>query len=437
MTDVERVVVEVDAAPAQGAQGTTAAPADDGVRHVQRRMVFSVLGGVAAWIAACVPVLVMPTDVAGAVRAWWWPGSLAYLACFLGAILAPRAGVRRGFLLVQVVLGLVLLFGRPWDGLAPVLLVVTAIAVASEASLVVTVVVAAGQCVAIAAAVVLGTAPPDRGASVLLNVVLYAGLQQFGVMMVLAVDESERQRSRALALNARLSQAHDDLVDAHAQLAARHTELAAAQAGLAQASRTAERLRISRDLHDAVGHQLTALALHLEVAAHRAAGTPAADAVDECRGLVRDVLADVRSVVGRLRDPAADPGDLRARLAAVARRIDRPHVEVQVADDVPHLPPAIDEAVVRCAQEAMTNAARHSGAALLRVEVTTDDGDLLVRAHDDGRGAGILREGHGLSGMRERFADLGGVVTVTTAPGQGLRLVARVPLPADLEGTRP
>ncbi len=181
---------------------------------------------------------------------------------------------------------------------------------------------------------------------------------------------------------------------ARLQLAQAHTELRATTALLDVSSRTAERLRISRDLHDVIGHQVTALALELEVASHHAQ-PPASAHVARARSIAKDLLTDLRATVGALRDTVPE---LAPALEAVTADLPSPRVHLQVEEGA-----MVGEdrrtAVVRCVQEIVTNAIRHSDADNLWIDVTVDgDGRLVLSAHDDGRGARDLAAGQRADG---------------------------------------
>ncbi|MFY1701923.1 sensor histidine kinase [Micromonospora sp. WMMA1923] len=205
------------------------------------------------------------------------------------------------------------------------------------------------------------------------------------------------------------------------ELARAHVDLQAASVLLAGSARTAERLRISRELHDLIGHQLTVLTLELEAARHRPADAAGAH-VERANRVARDVLADVRSTVGTLR--AGPATDLAEALRAVGRDVPGLAVTVEVGDDV-----LADEeqtaALVRTVQEIVTNTLRHAGARRLRVEVAVDGATIRLTATDDGQGATEVVEGNGLRGIAERFAALGGAVEYDG--GAGFRVVGRVP----------
>ena len=210
------------------------------------------------------------------------------------------------------------------------------------------------------------------------------------------------------------------------RLAAANAELQATRALLARSARDAERARIARDLHDLLGHHLTALSLNLEIASHRADGEARAR-VETAQSLTKLLLGDVRGAVGALRE--REDLDLPAALTELARGIPRPRIHIAVGPDVSVGDGAAGEAVVRCAREIVTNAVRHASAENLWLDVMRGRDGLEIRARDDGRGAAELRTGNGLSGMRERLEARGGSLSIETAPGRGFSLRAVLPLP--------
>jgi signal transduction histidine kinase len=206
------------------------------------------------------------------------------------------------------------------------------------------------------------------------------------------------------------------------ELARAHVDLQAASVLLAGSARTAERLRISRELHDLIGHQLTVLTLELEAARHRR-GEAAQQHVERANRVARAVLADVRVTVGALRaEPAAD---LAEALRDVGRDVPGLRVAVRVGDGV-----EADEeqtaALVRAVQEIVTNTLRHAEAGELRVSVARDGDAITLPATDDGRGAAEVVPGNGLRGIAERFAALGGDIAYGGHPH--FRVTARVPV---------
>jgi signal transduction histidine kinase len=208
---------------------------------------------------------------------------------------------------------------------------------------------------------------------------------------------------------------------ARRELAEAHVELQAQGELLAESARAGERLRISRDLHDLIGHQLTVLTLELEAAKHRDPGSAAAAHIERAGLVARELLSDVRTTVGELR--GARP-ELRGSLERVVRDLTRPSVILDVDDGL-----ALDEErtvlLIRAVQEIVTNTIRHADARELRIEVRSDPDGIVLRAGDDGRGARDLQPGNGLRGLRERFESLGGDVTFDGS--QGFGVTAKVP----------
>ncbi|MEL7058803.1 MAG: sensor histidine kinase [Acidobacteriota bacterium] len=199
--------------------------------------------------------------------------------------------------------------------------------------------------------------------------------------------------------------------------------------GLLEASvREAERLRIARDLHDVLGHHLTALALHLEVARH-APDAGRAEALAIAESTARRLLGEVRGVVGRLREDRPVP--LEEEVAALRRAITRPALEIELAEALESRWSAETlEAVLRALQEIVTNAVRHAEATTLHIVVDDEDGDLVLSARDDGRGFDVDAvpvSGLGLQLMHERVGRLGGSVALDSRPGDGLRVTIRLP----------
>lgn len=196
------------------------------------------------------------------------------------------------------------------------------------------------------------------------------------------------------------------------ELAQAHVDLKAAGILLAESTRTAERLRISRELHDLIGHQLTVLTLNLEAARHLEsdAGRRHVERADE---VARSLLRDVRATVGEMR---AQPTDLRRALEDMVEGIPGLTVDIAVDPDL-DLGEEQQVAFVRLAQEAVTNTIRHSEASRLQIDLSQDGDRVTLVARDDGVGARSPVLGNGLRGLRERFEALGGELTVDGADG--------------------
>jgi signal transduction histidine kinase len=214
-------------------------------------------------------------------------------------------------------------------------------------------------------------------------------------------------------------------------LAAANAELRAAQRLAVDNSRLAERMRIARDLHDTVGHRLTALGIHLEVAA-KVGGGDANESIATARDLARSALGDVRAAVERLRDD--ERLDLARTLRTLAAEMPALRVHLAVPDGLCQDDPERAVALLRCTQEIITNAARHARAENLWIDITERElGTVELAARDDGAGAGEASEasearpGNGLRGMRERVEATGGHFEATSVAEQGFQVRATLP----------
>lgn len=216
-------------------------------------------------------------------------------------------------------------------------------------------------------------------------------------------------------------------------------ELTAAQDDLAAAHRGSgerlERERISRELHDTLTQSLAGLVM-LSQRATRLAGAEQPDltALRTQLALVDDVareaLGEARAVVASSASLQVDRG-LAAALSLLAERMTREtgiRVECTVTASTSR---ELEVVVLRCAQEALANVRKHSGATRARVDVGTDEADLTLSVTDDGIGFDRPEEaasrGFGLSGMSERLALVGGSLDVSTTSSGGARLVITIP----------
>lgn len=219
-------------------------------------------------------------------------------------------------------------------------------------------------------------------------------------------------------------------VQARSDLRRVNAQLVATQALLAENTRIAERVRISRDLHDLIGHHLTALHLNLEVASHTSEGQ-AKEHVNKAASVARQLLADVREVVTDLR--SADQVDLRQALETLAQGVPELRIHLDIPEALAQTDPQRAQALLRCAQELITNTVRHAQAQALWMSLeASDDGGVALIARDDGQGTQELMPGNGINGMRERLKELGGRLDIATGPNVGFRV--RAWLPKEMSG---
>jgi signal transduction histidine kinase len=217
---------------------------------------------------------------------------------------------------------------------------------------------------------------------------------------------------------------------ARESLARANAELEATRELLVETHRVAERVRIARELHDLLGHHLTALALNLEVASHLVSDNgEARPQIEAARDRAKALLGEVRETVRTMRE--GEGLRLDAAVRALSAGIPRPRIHVRFAEDLPACDSGAAQVLLRCAQEMITNAVRHSDAENLWLEFLSAEGAIEIQARDDGRGsddAGVHGGGGtGLSGMRERLEERGGRLAVRTKPGRGFEVVAVLP----------
>lgn len=216
-------------------------------------------------------------------------------------------------------------------------------------------------------------------------------------------------------------------MDARQKLAEANTELRMTTELLEISSRTSERLRIARDLHDLLGHHLTALSLNLEVAGHIASGE-AKEHIEKSKSIAKHLLADVRDVVSRLRNE--EPVDLTASLESLRDVIATPSLHLDFPRELAVADANIAQVALRTVQEIVTNAVRHSGARNLWLNLGMADRTLSIDARDDGVGADNVRFGNGLLGLRERVQQARGTFEVTSMRGRGFSVRVTLPLGA-------
>ncbi|MBB5363583.1 sensor histidine kinase [Deinococcus humi] len=203
-----------------------------------------------------------------------------------------------------------------------------------------------------------------------------------------------------------------------------HLQLRFAQAQLEEAARERERLRISRELHDSLGHHLTVLGLELEFAA-QVPPEQVRPPVTRALALNKLLLSDVRASVTTLRTAQEDWLHLTQMLVESV-----PGLDIQFHCPAQFIPDSAPQArtLLRFFQEAMTNTVRHAQAARLWLRLEHCSDKLIVSAHDDGTLGLPFCPGNGLTGLHERFAELGGALTVRVRNDGALHLEGQLPV---------
>ncbi len=203
-----------------------------------------------------------------------------------------------------------------------------------------------------------------------------------------------------------------------------NSELRATQSLLEENTRIAERVRIARELHDLVGHHLTALTLNLEVVTHLVDGK-VLEHVQQAHSLARLLLADVREVVSDMRQD--DMVNLADALHKLTEGVPNPRIHLDLPASEVMTEPQRAQVLLRCVQEMITNSVRHAQADNLWIRLSMTGDGLAMSARDDGIGADKVAIGNGLTGMTERLRQLGGKLEIESEPGAGFALHAWLP----------
>ncbi|HRO62961.1 sensor histidine kinase [Thermomonas sp.] len=241
----------------------------------------------------------------------------------------------------------------------------------------------------------------------LMQSMLYAGFSGFVFVVSLVALQQTQAREEQRRLNA---------------------ELRATRALLADSARVNERTRISRELHDLLGHHLTALSLNLEVAGHLSEGR-VREHVLQAHALARLLLTDVREAVSQLREGGVI--DLAAVLRPLAENVPKLAIEMDIDDPLTVDDPERAHVLLRCTQEAITNAVRHAHASHLWLRARREGDRVVLQVRDDGRGSDAIIPGNGLRGLEERLRQYGGTLEVDSRRGQGFQLTMGLPVAAN------
>ncbi|HOW01287.1 MAG TPA: sensor histidine kinase [Rhodoglobus sp.] len=201
----------------------------------------------------------------------------------------------------------------------------------------------------------------------------------------------------------------------------------------------AERVRIARELHDVLAHSLSQINVQASVGLHLMDKQPekASEALASIKETSKTALDEVRSVLEVLRaedgrDPTAPlvPEPDLSRLTGLAASVTSQGVEVTLSNSLDAAPQAVQLAIYRIVQEALTNVVRHARATRATVDISEADGSYLIAVADNGVGLSDGRDittGRGLLGMRERAELLGGTLEVGPGPRGGLLVMVAIP----------
>ncbi|MEO1401001.1 MAG: sensor histidine kinase [Cyanobacteria bacterium J06635_1] len=252
--------------------------------------------------------------------------------------------------------------------------------------------------------------------NVQLNLVFLFGLTLVFVLLLINALLTERQ-------------SQEDLRRANEQLKRSSREIE--RLAMAQ-----ERSRIAREIHDSLGHSLTALNIQLEGALKLAQRDPVRSQgfLVEAKRLGSVALRDVRQSVAALRVDALQGQSLAVAINTLLENVQQAtslslRHDIQLPDQ--ELPGPLRVALYRILQEGLTNIVKHANATQVKVQIATHAQTLLLTLEDDGRGfdPAHTSTGYGLQGIRERTESVGGVFNLDSQPGHGSRLSVSLPMP--------
>lgn len=235
-----------------------------------------------------------------------------------------------------------------------------------------------------------------------LSAVLFWAFHLFAILMMASQLREVRAREREQAAN---------------------RELRATQALLNEANKQQERTRIARNIHDLLGHHLTALSIQLQVAERKSDGE-VKTLLQESQSIAKLLLADVREAVSDIR--AASDMPLKSILQELVYQHPEKQVELEVEPTLRLRDVEVADAVVRICQEGISNFMRHAKGNRLVITVRRELEQLLLSLQDNGSVPASLPEGNGLKGMRDRVQALGGEFELSTTAGVSVSI--RLPL---------
>ncbi|MFC4702000.1 sensor histidine kinase [Glaciecola siphonariae] len=204
-------------------------------------------------------------------------------------------------------------------------------------------------------------------------------------------------------------------------------QLVSTQALLKEASKQSERIRIARNIHDLLGHHLTALTINLQVASIKAEGDVKKN-VEQCHQLAKLLLSDVRDAVSDIRDKSQV--DLHEAINSMAKQVPFVDIELIVSDNLHIDDIEIADALLKCVQESITNTIKHAKGKTLLIDISQNETALSFEVRNSGTIPKTLKIGNGLKGMQERINLLGGRITFSLQPTE---FITSVVLPINSE----
>lgn len=231
----------------------------------------------------------------------------------------------------------------------------------------------------------------------------------------------------------RVTEAQRTVSDQYKELKDAHDQLKQYSKQVEELTAIEERNRISREIHDTVGHKMTALLMQLQVAKELQQADPekSTSALNVSEDLAREALHETRRSVRALQDDAGDPRSFVTKVREILHEYEQQTglcSVLNVEGDGASIPPSIQWLLTRLVQESLTNAVKHGGARACEVDLAITSERVTMDITDDGRGASHVQPGFGIKNMRERVQEQGGHLKFETNPDDGFRIQAEFPL---------
>jgi signal transduction histidine kinase len=223
-----------------------------------------------------------------------------------------------------------------------------------------------------------------QSGAALVETLLWTTFHLFSLLITFSLNREQSQKEHAIAVN---------------------QELKGTQTLLQEAAKQDERLRISRDLHDRLGHQLTALSIQLDVL-RRSCPSPQREQAEVSYSLAQDLLKSIRNTVSDLRDDNAV--DVAVALKTLIEGLPGLSLELDWPTDIEIDSLQQAQAVFSCVCEAATNTLKHAHATVLQIKARSQREQLDVWIQDNGRCSHVITAGNGLRGMAERMDNING-----------------------------
>jgi len=245
-----------------------------------------------------------------------------------------------------------------------------------------------------------------QGSNILIQALLYGTFHFFAILMTFQTQQAEVSNQKTQSLN---------------------KELQATQQLLNEATKQNERTRIARDLHDLLGHHLTALIINLQVATHTSEGE-AKEKIVQCHSLAKLLLSDVREAVSSLREN--QNLDFTGLINRMVENVPRLKINQQIEAHLALEDLNLAKTLLSCIQESITNCLRHANASEFWLTIKQVEQKLRVELYDNGQISSSYREGNGLAGMRERVAQIDGKLHFNIVQ-KALQIQIEIPLNAN------